>query len=187
MVQRTLECCLWQHKRVVGIMRELTENLTLFFIGTISGTFGVFLSEVHPVFPAKSEVLLSLLIWFAFLTVIIIYKAKKHSVLALPIFFIIFLANYYYIHPVVSLLFSPIIPLLPLILIAGAYFMKICGDKSTEFVLRAIALSFLGICVVFMFWINLFLYFLVYIKFPTTKSYVGSLCLLRVKQWRSRS
>ncbi len=138
-------------------MKRLIENLTLFFIGTISGTFGILLSEIYPIFPAKSEVLLSLLVWSVFLTVFIIYKAKKHSVLALSIFIIVFLANYYYIHPAVSLLFSPIIPLLPLILILGAYLMRIYGYKSIEFVLRAIALSFLGICIVFVFWISLFL------------------------------
>ena len=69
------------------------------------------------------------------------------------------------------MLFSPIIPLLPLILIAGAYFMKMHGDKSTEFVLRAIALSFLGIYVVFVF-LDEFVFYdnLIYRKFPKTKT-----------------
>ena len=138
-------------------MKRLIENLTLFFIGTISGTFGILLSEIHPIFPAKSEILLSLLFWSAFLTVFIIYKARKHVVVALPIFIVVFLANYHYVHPVASLVFSPIIPLLPLILILGAYLMRIYGFKSVELILRATALSFLGICIIFMFWISLFL------------------------------
>ncbi len=138
-------------------MRKLVENLTLFFIGVISETFGIIISEIYPIFTARSEILLSLIIWTIFLTVFMFYKVEKYSLLGIPIFIVVFLSNYYYVHPTISLIFDPIVPILPLILILVAYLMKIYGYKGIEFILRSIALSFLGICIIFVFWISLFL------------------------------
>ena len=137
-------------------MRSLAENLSLFFIGIISGTFGIAVSEIHPILPTKSEMIMSLLFWFVFLTLFIIYKVKRYVILALPVFTIVFLANYYYIG-YISLIFTPVIPLLPLILILPIYLAKRYNYKNFEFVLRAIAISFLGICIVFIFWMSMFL------------------------------
>lgn len=137
-------------------MKSIAENIYLFFIGIISGTFGIAVSEIHPILSAKSEMIISLLFWFVFLTLFIIYKVKKYVVLALPVYTIVFLTNYYYIG-YISLIFTPVIPLLPLILILAGYLAKRHNYKNSEFVLRAIALSFLGICTVFIFWMSLFL------------------------------
>lgn len=75
-------------------MKSIAENIYLFFIGIISGTFGIAVSEIHPILSAKSEMIISLLFWFVFLTLFIIYKVKKYVVLALPVYTIVFLTNY---------------------------------------------------------------------------------------------
>ncbi len=103
--------------------------------------------------PSKSEIVYVLLIWSAITTITVTARVGKAGLSFILPFSMIVLGNYYYLNPVLSLILGPVLPVIPAVLIPAIYLAKKRGYERLEFGLRATAISFTGVCIVYDSWI----------------------------------